>query len=81
MAQGLVRLSRDAVLVFSSDILGLHVVEGILGAGSWLPVLVGVDEHIDECVKLVLTQLPDYASFSIATAAFFSQKAISNVFH
>ena len=59
MAQGLVRLSRDTVLVFSSDILGLHVVEGVFRAESGLPVLVDIDKQIDERVELVLTQLQD----------------------
>ena len=59
MTQRLGRLSRNAVLVFSGDILGLHVVEGILGTGRWLPVLVDVDKRVDERVQFVLTQLHD----------------------
>ena len=59
MTQRLARFAGDAVLVFSGDILGLHVVEGVFRAGNGLPVLVDIDKQIDERVELVLTQLQD----------------------
>ena len=47
------------MLVFSGDILGLHVVEGVFRAESGLLVLIDIDKQIDERVELVLTQLQD----------------------